>query len=404
MNQRARRAVGEGGRAGDVDGAVVRVRLHRQQRRVHRQRVAVGDDVAVVAGRDVDALRAEAQDRRRARGRPVAEIEGDGRLHRLGLAARLQVQLHHQVGAGVETPRQIRVDERRDLAGRPAEEMAVRILGRTGHEPVVAGGRVAGVELPRLPGAIDADVGVVHHGGVAGVELDAAHIARAAHRQGHREDAKDVGRLPRQDVTRRQGDDEIGLAEIPAGRERRRRRRRARTLDRGHGPSREHGHVVGCEPGLGHELAGMAVGLPRRHETAARHRGDLRGPPSGVGEGQEVEGAGAAGVMALRATRVENRRDVLIERHGSRRLRASWPGGGRLRQGHASRAGQRCQGHQAGDPQPACKSPGHGWCRTMAQPTARVRATGAGRPATTAVSASARSWVVGTGRSTPKSR
>ena len=87
-------------------------------------------------------------------------------------------------------------------------------------------------------------------------------------------------------------------------------------------------HVGRREPRLRHELTGMAVGLPRRHEAAAGDRGDLRGAAPGVVEGHEVERPGAARVVALGAARMQQRRDVLIEGHGGRGLRDDWPGCG----------------------------------------------------------------------------
>ena len=146
VDERARRAVGELRGAEHVLRAVVRVGLHGEQRRVDRQRVVVLHDVGAVARWDVDALRPEAEDRRRARGRPVCEVEPDRGLHRFRLPARLHVELHDEVGARIETERQVGVDQRRYLSGGPAEEVAVRILGATRHEAVVAGRRIGVVE------------------------------------------------------------------------------------------------------------------------------------------------------------------------------------------------------------------------------------------------------------------
>ena len=107
-------------------------------------------------------------------GGAIAEVEADLRLHLFGRAARLHVQLHDEIAAGLERPRQLRRHERRDLSRRPAEEMAVGILRRSRHQAVVAGQRIGLVQLARRGGAIDADVGVMHDARVAGMELDAA--------------------------------------------------------------------------------------------------------------------------------------------------------------------------------------------------------------------------------------
>ena len=200
-----------------------------------------------------------------------------------------------------------------DLPGGPAEEVAIRVLGRAGQQSVVAGRAIGVVEPPRAVAAVDADVGVVDHPGVAGAELDAADVAGAGHRQRHREDAEDVARLAGQGVAVGQRHHQVGLAEMPAVGPARRRRRRTRALDRRLRPAGDARDLVGGEPRLGDELAGVAVGLPRRHEAAGGDRGQLRRAPAGVVEGEEVERPGPARPVALGAVRMEQRRDVLVE-------------------------------------------------------------------------------------------
>ena len=52
--------------------------------------------------------------------------------------------------------------------------------------------------------------------GIAGAELDAAHVSQAVDRQRHHEDARDVGTVGGEHVRGRQCDDEVGSAELPA--------------------------------------------------------------------------------------------------------------------------------------------------------------------------------------------
>ena len=240
----------------------------------------------------------------------------------------------------------------------------------------------------------------MHHPGVAGMELDAADVAGAADRQRHGEDAEDIALLARQGVAGGQRDDEIGSAEVPPIRPARQRGRRPRSFNRIARPPADQLDPFRGQPRLSNELAGMAVGLPRRHEAAGGDGGNLRRPPAGVVEGQQVEGPGAARPVALGAVAVQQRRDILVEgrRRGARRGR--WLGDGGPGQRGDDGGGPR-QGQPASPEGEALG--GHGRCRTMVQPTAGTAARDTGAPASTAVTASARSWVVGATQSTPKS-
>ena len=161
----------------------MRVRLDGEQLHVDRQHVRIANHVARLARRNVDALRAKPQDRRRALRRAIGEIETDLRQHVFGRAARLHVQLHDEIAAGLERPRQLGLHERRDLSRRPAEEVSVGIFRRSRHQAVVARQRIGLVESARRRRAIDADVGVMHDARVAGMEFDAGHVGPLRHRQ-----------------------------------------------------------------------------------------------------------------------------------------------------------------------------------------------------------------------------
>ena len=87
--------------------------------------------------------------RRRADRRAIAEVEADHRLHLLDRARRLHVQLHDEVAAGLQRPREVRPDQRRHLARRPAEEVPVGILGGARHQAVVAGQGIGVVQRAR---------------------------------------------------------------------------------------------------------------------------------------------------------------------------------------------------------------------------------------------------------------
>ena len=95
-----------------------------------RQSVAVLDDVGRITGRDPDGLRGEEHRHRRQRRRAVREVESDFRLHVHGLASRQQVELQHQVRAGVEGPGDRIGELHRGLARRPPQEVPRREIAR----------------------------------------------------------------------------------------------------------------------------------------------------------------------------------------------------------------------------------------------------------------------------------
>jgi hypothetical protein len=115
------------------------------------QRVRVLDDVVGVARRDVDVLTTQSHNRRSALRRCFAEVQADRRIHRLGLAGWLQVNLEHDVRSGLQSPGHPVRQKGCRLSGRPREKVSVRKLRRVCHHAVVAGRRVLTIEVPRRP-------------------------------------------------------------------------------------------------------------------------------------------------------------------------------------------------------------------------------------------------------------
>ena len=141
---------------------------------VGRQHVVVLDRVIALAGRNIDRLALEPDEKRLVRGWRVAQKQSERGLRRLGLPRRQQVHLDDEVAAFVERPRAIdRLHERR-LARRPAEDV-LHFVVRHGGKPGLA---VAAVEPSGHAQPIDADARVVQHPRIVGAQLDGAHVAR----------------------------------------------------------------------------------------------------------------------------------------------------------------------------------------------------------------------------------
>ena len=126
---------------------------------------------------NADGLRREQyRDRRRRRG-PVREVETDLRLHVDRFATGQQVELQHQIGAGIERPGDGVRERRRGLAGRPAQEMARGESRVVEHQTVVTRIGIFGIEGSRCTGPIQQDAGMVDHTPAAGArpQLYGAH-------------------------------------------------------------------------------------------------------------------------------------------------------------------------------------------------------------------------------------
>ena len=288
------------------------MRLDGQDVGIDGQRVAVANGVGHFARPDVDALRSQPKDGGCARRRRVAEVEADRRAHLFHGPRWLHVQLHHQVAARFERPRQIRGHEGSHLPGGPAEEVTVGILGRARHEAVIAGQRIGGVEPPRRGGAIDPDVGVVHDAGITRMELDAPHVAAFLDRHGQGENPEGVRGVGPEDEGLGQGDDKVGCAEQPAVSERGRPGGcRWIALGRPRGsPGLEAIELLGGDRSLVGKVTDGRVDLPGGHEPRAGYLHDLPRPLAHLPIRSQAEGAGSSGTMAGRTGLEDDRGDV----------------------------------------------------------------------------------------------
>ena len=113
----------------------------------------------------------------------AAEIEADGRPHRLRLAARPHVQLDDQIRALLERPRQALARRQRNLPRCPAKKVALRKGRRVRNQPVVARLGIVCIVAPGRLGAIESKIGVVNDTRIAWPGLDTAHQPRAACRK-----------------------------------------------------------------------------------------------------------------------------------------------------------------------------------------------------------------------------
>ena len=290
---------------------IVQMRKERQHVGIdgQRDRVAHGE---ARAGREIDRQIADAQRHPRHRRRPVGKVERQLGLHRLRLARRTQVQLHDQVGVGVDAPRLSDGRRRRRLTRRPHQVEAVGRLRVARLHAGEAGLAVAAFAFAQDAVAIDVDDGVMDCAPVR-LELPRLDPARPRHRRAHHEVAVVVAAAGGERIGG-QRDDGVGLAEHPAAGEQRRRGDGVATAERRArlGPAAQGRDLVVAEaPLVG--VGDAEGGLPRRHIAARRHARDLRGPARGVVVGRERKRRGAAVVMAGRAARVEDGRHVAGE-------------------------------------------------------------------------------------------
>jgi hypothetical protein len=115
---------------------------------VDGKHISITHDVVRVASRDVDALIAQPQHRWNAFGRIVSEEKSDRRLDGFAFATRPHVDLQYEIGPGLQSPGEPFRQQWRHLTRRPPEKVSVRKNGRPCQQPVVAGRRICGVELP----------------------------------------------------------------------------------------------------------------------------------------------------------------------------------------------------------------------------------------------------------------
>ena len=193
--------------------------------------------------------------------------------------------------------------------------MAVRIFRGVRDQAVVAGSRILIVETMGCRRRVDSNICVMHDPGVPRPELQPPNEARGVDGNREHEDAKDVGALRGQCEWPFQREDEVRLSELPAFAPRARWRHVARialgrALVR---PALNQPDLRVAERMLSDERTVVGIRLPRRHEAALRHRGDLRGAPFRVRVREQAERRGPAGVMAHVAAIDDERRDVFGE-------------------------------------------------------------------------------------------
>src|SRR6476659_3018959 len=127
----------------------------------------------------------------------------------------MHVQLDDEIAVRVEPPRHPVGKERRQLYGRPAEEMSVgKAAG--GEQAVESRSRFGLIEQARRRCRIDANVRMMHDAWITWPELDAADIFRRTHRNRDHEIPEYVRPTGRELVRIRQRHDEIGLSQAPA--------------------------------------------------------------------------------------------------------------------------------------------------------------------------------------------
>ena len=217
-------AVGQRRPGGDLGGEVVRVRIDGEDVDVNRERVLILDHVATLPRRDIDILAAEPHDEGAPGRGGVVEVQPHAGPERLWRAGRQQVELQHQVPAGGKLPREPFRRALRLRAGKPAEKVTVREVGRVVQHPAVARFRILRVEKPRRAGGVDQDPSVVDRAGLARLELHRADPAAGRERRGDRKAPEDVAPGGRHGVRLGHLQDEIGLAKLPPVREPGRRR------------------------------------------------------------------------------------------------------------------------------------------------------------------------------------
>ena len=322
-NERALRTVGQRCGRLDLPGEVMSVRIDGEEVHGDRKPIAVADDVRGCAGRDIDRQRVEHHGHRLHRCRRLGIVQPDLWPHRNGFGAGQQVELQDEVGAGREWPREAVGVRGRDLARRPAENVAAWEFRGIDHEPVVARQRIRRVEIACSACRIDHHARVMNRPGRARPQFNGANPAKLLQRHGQHELPIDVGRAGREDIRLRQLDDEVRCAEVPTVPSVRRSRARGpRTLK---GPK---GGPSCDKVDLGLRQAPFPLKrpyrggrLPRRHGSAAGHRSDERGALARRVVVEQAEWTDAARPVARHAVLEEDRCNRL--RIGDRCLRAA---------------------------------------------------------------------------------
>ncbi len=315
--QRLHRAVGQRGGDAHVRRKVVRVRVDAQQIDRHRQLVGVGDDVVVLARGNVDELRSHLERERRRRRRPIGEEERNRRLNRARRIRREHVELDDEIGAAIETPGHAFGRHDGPASGRPADELAFRILTALPRHPVEARLAVLTVFVTRCLRRIDANDSVVNRRAVR-LELERAHERARLERRAQHEIAIDVLRAGLQRVRPLGREHDVRTSRLPpVGEDGRLRKVGGIPFDLAVlCPLLDERDLVPPQPALADDRKLAAIGQPRRHVPAARFLHHAVSVLRSVRVTQQRERCDFARPVAGRAVRKDDGRDVLIERHG----------------------------------------------------------------------------------------
>ncbi len=330
----------------------------------------------------------------------VREVEADARLHGFNAASGLEVGVEDEVIAGIDAPGHAGRFDDGGRIGFPEEEVAVGIEAIAGADFELhagdAGAPVIRVLAAELGSAVDEDVGVVDDARVAGEDLNSADIAGARDIDRIDEVAEEVLAVGGNVEGLGRGEDEVGRPELPLGVVLGRGRRFGGDAfgHAGVDPALDAGEIlIGEAAGIG-EFAVAGLGQPGRHKAGLRDGEDLGGPAARVVVGKQAERARAAGMMAGDAVFVEDGRDLFR------------PGGSGSFLRRLCLSVCACCGYEYEQEGHSCRSQGRE-CHArgmMAQPTGGAAGGAGWRPASAALSASARSWRLAAGRWVPKVR
>ena len=186
------------------------------------------------------------------------------------------------------------------------------------HEPVVARLGVLGVEGAGAAGSVQQDAGVVDHAPAACArpQLDGAHPAAFVQSRRQHEVAVDVGAAGGQTERRRHRHDAVRRPELPAaGRGRRGVVGWGALRRAGCRPAGEQGDLGVRQAPFVAKAAVVRGGLPGRHPSLGRGRGNPGRPLARVVVVRQAERTDAFGTVAADTVGIEDRGDVAVECH-----------------------------------------------------------------------------------------
>ena len=391
---------GQDGPRFELAAEVMRVGIDAQDLDVDRQTQLILHNEIAIAGGNVELVIAvELQQHRMNRRWLVSEIQANLRVDDFRLAAGLQVHIEDEVVARIEAPRhsgwlhehgRVRFPEQKMAVGiESVAAIQIQLHARHSVLPVI------GVGTAERCGAIDEHVGMVDELQRPGQDLHGADEVGLGERIGQDEVAKHVGAGRGKRIRALDGENEVGLPDLPGCVVMRGRRRLGPiALGRsGLDPFANQGQVLVAETTVAGEIAVAGSREPGRHVTRLRDVEDLVRVTARVSPGEQAEGSGSARVMAHGAVAVDDGCDLAAP--CDRSLRSAH-GGWRSGQ---SEDGAGCQGERSGEEN------SHGSPRgTMEQPIGGPPGGGMGWFASSAWSASSRSCLFAEGRSCPSVR